>query len=76
MFESSDLYRTNWRKRYFDALTCYRTDIRSFRAPENMPPGTCQPLITDDFPAVWNYGKLSIKIPLNLIWLVTTVSIS
>ena len=25
MFETADLKRTNWRKRYFDALSCYRT---------------------------------------------------
>ena len=25
MFENADLYRTNWRERYFDALSCYRT---------------------------------------------------
>ena len=25
MFENSDLYRMNWRKRYFDAFLCYRT---------------------------------------------------
>ena len=25
MFENSDLYRMNWRKRYFDAFSCYRT---------------------------------------------------
>ena len=24
MFENSDLYRMNWRKRYFDAFSCYR----------------------------------------------------
>ena len=25
MFEKADLYRMKWRKRYFDALSCYRT---------------------------------------------------
>ena len=25
MFKNADSYRTNWRKRYFDALSCYRT---------------------------------------------------
>ena len=25
MFENADLYRMKWRKRYFDALSCYRT---------------------------------------------------
>ena len=25
MFENADLYRTNWRKRYFDPLSCYHT---------------------------------------------------
>ena len=25
MFENADLYRTKWRKRYFDVLFCYRT---------------------------------------------------
>ena len=25
MFENADSYRTNWRKLYFDALSCYRT---------------------------------------------------
>ena len=29
MFENADLYRTNWRKRYFDALSCYRTRYTS-----------------------------------------------
>ena len=26
MFENADLYRTKWRKRYFDVLSCYRTE--------------------------------------------------
>ena len=25
MFENADLYRMKWRKRYFDALSCYHT---------------------------------------------------
>ena len=25
MPENADLYVTNWQKRYFDALSCYRT---------------------------------------------------
>ena len=25
VFENTDLYRTNWRKRYFNALSCYPT---------------------------------------------------
>ena len=25
MFENADLYRTNWRERYFDAFSCYVT---------------------------------------------------
>ena len=26
MFEKADLYRTKWRKRYFDVHSCYRTE--------------------------------------------------
>ena len=25
MFENADLWRTKWRKRYFDVLSCYHT---------------------------------------------------
>ena len=28
------LYRTNWRQRYFDAHSCYISDIRSFGVTE------------------------------------------
>ena len=36
MFENADLYRTNWRKRYFDALSCYLSDIRPSGEPESI----------------------------------------
>ena len=36
MFENADLYRTKWRKNYFDVLSCYRTDYSSSGEPENI----------------------------------------
>ena len=37
MVENADFYRMNWRKRYFDALSCYiLPDIRSSGEPENI----------------------------------------
>ena len=29
MFDNADLYGTNWRKHYFDALSCYGTRYTS-----------------------------------------------
>ena len=60
MFENADVYRTNWRERYFDVL-----HLENWR--------TFQPQIIDDFPAVWNYGKLSAKFLVSSVRVFDTV---
>ena len=36
MFENADLYRTKWRKRYFDYFLVIVPNIRSSGEPENI----------------------------------------
>ena len=49
MFENADLYRMKWRKRYFDALSCFRTRYTFiWRTGEH-----------------YNHKLTTIKIPLN-----------
>ena len=66
MFENANLYRTNWRERYFDGLSCYRTRYKFIWR-------TFQPQIIDDFPAVWNYGKLSAKFLVSRVKVIDTM---
>ena len=61
MFENADLCGTNWRERYFDALSSYRTKYTFIWRTGEHSNSAFQPQIIDDFPAVWNYGKLSAK---------------
>ena len=68
MFENADLYRTNWRERYLMHFHAIVPDIRSSGEPENIPAQ-----IIDEFPAVWNYGKLSAKFFLSSVKVIDTV---
>ena len=68
---NADLYQRNWRKRYFDALHAIVPDI--YIHQENWR--TFSPQIIDDFPAVWNYGKLSVKFLVNSVKVIDTLGL-
>ena len=61
MFENADLCRTNWQKRYFDALSCYRTRFSFIWRTGKHSYHKLYINSVDDFPAVWNDGKMSAK---------------
>ena len=69
MLENADLYRTNWPKRYFDALSCFLYLI--YIHMENRR--TFLPQIIDGFSAVWSYGKLSAKFLESSVEVIDTV---
>ena len=57
MFENTDLYGTNCRKLYFECFFMLSYQIYAHLESRR----TFLQQIIDDFPAVWNYGKLSAK---------------